>query len=111
MNISIPYSWLKEYLITSASPEKIAECLSLCGPSVEKLTKVKNDSIYEFEVTTNRVDMMSILGIAREAAPSYPNSASKQNSALQVLYLKCIKIHHFLCKSLLTQNYVPDLLP
>lgn len=72
MNLTLPHSWLKEYLTTNASPPKIAECLSLCGPSVEKLTKTKDDYIYELEVTTNRVDMMSVLGIAREAAAILP---------------------------------------
>ena len=55
MNISIPHSWLKEVLHTTAAPAKIAECLSLCGPSVEQLEKKDDDYIYHLEVTTNRV--------------------------------------------------------
>ncbi|KKS78573.1 MAG: hypothetical protein UV54_C0059G0001, partial [Candidatus Beckwithbacteria bacterium GW2011_GWA2_43_10] len=47
MNISIPHSWLKEFLQTNAPPQKIADCLSLCGPAVEKLTKTKDDYLYE----------------------------------------------------------------
>ncbi|MDZ4229258.1 MAG: phenylalanine--tRNA ligase subunit beta [Patescibacteria group bacterium] len=58
-------------------PQKIAECLSLCGPSVEALEKTKADYIYHLEVTTNRVDMMSVLGIAREAAASLPQFGLK----------------------------------
>lgn len=77
MNISIPHSWLKEFLTTDAPPLKIAECLSLCGPSVEKLTKSGGDWIYDIEVTTNRVDMMSVLGIAREAAAILPQFGFK----------------------------------
>lgn len=72
MNITIPHSWLQEFLTTNATPQKIAECLSLCGPSVEKLTKTKDDYLYEIEVTTNRVDCMSVMGIAREAAAILP---------------------------------------
>lgn len=77
MNISIPHSWLKEFLTTDASPAKITECLSLCGPSVEQLEKTGNDYIYHLEVTTNRVDMMSVLGIAREAAAILPRFGIK----------------------------------
>src|SRR3989344_4087010 len=77
MNISIPHSWLKDFLTTDAPPAKIAECLSLCGPSVEKLTKQDDDWLYEIEVTTNRVDMMSVLGIAREAAAILPQFGFK----------------------------------
>jgi len=72
LNILIPHSWLKEFLKTKARPKKIAECLSLCGPSVEKIIKKGKEYIYDIEVTTNRVDMMSILGIAREAAAILP---------------------------------------
>ncbi len=72
MNILIPHSWLKEYLETNASPTKIADCLSLCGPSVERINKQRSDSIYDIEITTNRVDAMSVAGIAREAATILP---------------------------------------
>lgn len=68
MNILIPYKWLLEHLETNASPEKIQEYVSLCGPSIERINEVEGDKVYDIEVTTNRVDAMSIRGIAREAA-------------------------------------------
>ena len=55
MNISIPHSWLKEYLKTSAGSEKIGELLSLCGPSVERLIQADKDWIYDIEITTNLI--------------------------------------------------------
>ncbi len=72
MDIQIPHSWLLEHLETKASPEKIGECLSLCGPSVEKITKDEVESIYHIEITTNRIDTASVYGIAREAATILP---------------------------------------
>lgn len=72
MDIKILDSWLRGFLKTKAKPQKIAECLSLCGPSVEKITKLSGDSLYSIEVTTNRVDSASVLGIAREAAAILP---------------------------------------
>lgn len=68
MNILIPHTWLLEHLDTQASPEKIQEYLSLCGPSVERIYQTENEPVYDIEVTTNRVDSMSVRGIAREAA-------------------------------------------
>ncbi len=65
MNILIPDSWLREHLQTKASKIDIQKYLSLSGPSVER---IYNDEVYDIEVTTNRVDSMSIRGIAREAA-------------------------------------------
>lgn len=70
MNIKIPNSWLREYLKTEATPEKIAEVLSLTSVSVERLEKIENDFVYDIEVTTNRPDVMSVIGVAREAAAS-----------------------------------------
>lgn len=65
MNILIPDSWLREHLQTKATKTDIQKYLSLSGPSVER---IHNDEVYDIEVTTNRVDSMSIRGIAREAA-------------------------------------------
>lgn len=68
MNILIPHKWLLEHLDTNAEPEEIQEKVSLCGPSIERIYDIEGDKVYDIEVTTNRVDSMSIRGIAREAA-------------------------------------------
>lgn len=72
MNIKILDSWLREYLKTDATPDQIAEKLSLTSVSVERLEKYKNDYTYDIEITTNRPDLMSVVGIAREAAAILP---------------------------------------
>lgn len=81
MNIKILDSWLREYLKTSSKPEKIAEILSLTSVSVERLEKYmsssRNDYIYNIEVTTNRPDLMSVIGLARETAVSLPKFGIK----------------------------------
>jgi len=69
MNIKILDSWLREYLKTKAGAKTIADLLSLTSVSVERLEKYgKNDLTYDIEVTTNRPDLMSVVGLAREAA-------------------------------------------
>lgn len=67
MNILIPHSWLLDHLDTKAAPKQIQQYLSLCGPSVERIYDIEGDSIYDIEVTSNRVDSMSVRGVAREA--------------------------------------------
>ncbi len=67
MNIKITHNWLLEYLDTKATPEEIRKYLSLCGPSVESITKCGDDYIYGIEITSNRIDTASVIGIAREA--------------------------------------------
>lgn len=72
MNILVPHSWLLDFLKTSTSPEKLARSVSLCGPSFERSHKVGRDTVYDIEVTTNRPDTASVVGIAREAATILP---------------------------------------
>lgn len=68
MNILIPHSWLLEHLETKATPEEIQKYVSLSGPSVERIYEREGEPVYDVEVTTNRVDAMSVRGFAREAA-------------------------------------------
>ncbi|MFH1392073.1 MAG: hypothetical protein ABIG90_00095 [bacterium] len=67
MKVSI--SWLKEFVNIKESPEKLAELLSL--RSLE--TEVINSDTLEVEVTPNRGDCLSHLGIARELKAIYAN--------------------------------------
>lgn len=72
MNILIPDEWLRNFLETPAESKKIGECLSLCGPSVEKIIKKDGSDVYDIEITTNRVDSAGVYGIAREAFAILP---------------------------------------
>ncbi len=64
----VPLSWLKEYVDIKLSPEKLGERLTEVGLGTEKIIKTNDDVIFEFEITPNRPDLLSILGIAREIA-------------------------------------------
>lgn len=77
MNITILDSWLREFVETDATPEEIKNYLSLCGPSVERINKIGSDYAFEIEVTSNRVDMMSVTGIAREMVAILPRFNKK----------------------------------
>lgn len=72
MNILIPNSWLKDYLETNATPKQFAQAMSLTSVSIERMEKIDDDIVYDIEVTTNRPDLMSIEGIAREASAVLP---------------------------------------
>jgi len=77
MNILIPNSWLKEYLDTDATPQQFADAMSLSSVSIERIEKVDDDFVYDIEVTTNRPDLMSIMGIALEASAVLPQQGYK----------------------------------
>lgn len=72
MDIKLTDSLLRDYVKTEARAEEIAEKVSLCGPTVDRLHKLENDWLYEIEIITNRVDSASAFGVAREVAAILP---------------------------------------
>lgn len=72
MNILVPDIWLREYLKTKATPSQLKEYLSLCGPSIERIYGTGKNTVYDIEITGNRPDGMSVMGVAREAATILP---------------------------------------
>ncbi|MCM8791847.1 MAG: phenylalanine--tRNA ligase subunit beta [Candidatus Omnitrophica bacterium] len=62
------YKWLKDFVDIEISPQKLAASLTLVGLEVISLEKVKEDFVFEVEITSNRTDLLSIIGIAREVA-------------------------------------------
>lgn len=77
MNILIPNSWLKDYLDTNATPKEFAQAMSLTSVSIERMEEVGDDIVFDIEVTTNRPDLMSVEGIAREASAVLPEQGYK----------------------------------
>ena len=66
--------WLRSYLPgLSVDDAQLAEDLTLRGIAVESIYDLgpDNGSLYEMDITTNRVDAMNHYGIAREAAAIY----------------------------------------
>lgn len=62
----VPYSWLNEFIEFNVAPEDVADSLTMTGLEVEGAESVEGDTIFEVNVTPNRPDCLSILGIARE---------------------------------------------
>ena len=66
--------WLRSYLpVLPVSDTQLAEDLTLRGIAVEGIFDLgpSNGSLFEMDITTNRVDAMNHYGIAREAATIY----------------------------------------
>ncbi len=66
MNILLPYSWLKDYIKTELKPAEVAKLLSLHAFSVERIHEAGDNAVFEIEITPNRGDALSVLGMARE---------------------------------------------
>ena len=64
-------SWLREFVDVPGTPEEIAATMSVRGFAVEGIERLGEDAVLDFEVTGNRPDCMSVIGIAREVATAY----------------------------------------
>jgi phenylalanyl-tRNA synthetase beta chain len=66
MNIS--YNWLRELTGTTLEPRALAERLTMLGLAVEVVHEAGDDFVLEIDLTSNRPDCLSHLGVAREVA-------------------------------------------
>ena len=78
-------NWFRSYLASLAvSDTQLAEDLTLRGIAVEGIFDLGpgSGSVYEMDITTNRVDAMNHYGIAREAATIYGVELKPLDTAL-----------------------------
>src|SRR6185503_14861755 len=65
-------SWLREFVDVSASADHIAGTLGLRGFEVASVETLDGgDAVIDFEITANRPDCLSVIGLAREVATAY----------------------------------------
>lgn len=77
MNIKITNKWLSDYLVTDATPVELQKYLSLCGPSIERIEDYEDDKVYDIEITSNRIDTASVIGITQESMAILPMFGKK----------------------------------
>ena len=66
--MKVTYNWLKDFINLKISPVELAEKLTMAGLEVVALEEVDGDFVFEIEITSNRPDWLSILGVAREVS-------------------------------------------
>ena len=65
-------SWLKEFVDIDASADDVAGRLGLRGFEVASVEALADgDAVIDFEITANRPDCLSVLGLAREVATAF----------------------------------------
>jgi phenylalanyl-tRNA synthetase beta chain len=75
--------WLRQYVPPiPANDAQLAEDLTLRGIAVDGVFPAVNGSVYEMDITTNRVDAMNHYGVAREAATIYNLPLAALNTTL-----------------------------
>lgn len=67
----VPYSWLKDFLPLKKPAEEVAKDLSSAVIGVKEVQSDNKDKVLNLDVTYNRGDLLSIIGVARELSALY----------------------------------------
>ncbi|MCD6410427.1 phenylalanine--tRNA ligase subunit beta, partial [bacterium] len=78
------YDWLQSFFPKKLpAPKKLAELLTMHSFEVQEIKKVNDDWVFDIDVTPNRSDCFSHLGIAQECAAFLNSKLKSQNSKPQ----------------------------
>lgn len=66
--MKISYNWLRELVAVDAAPRDLAARLTMVGLAVDAVEAHDDDFVLDLDLTSNRPDCLSHLGVAREAA-------------------------------------------
>ncbi|MDH3494903.1 MAG: phenylalanine--tRNA ligase subunit beta, partial [Acidobacteriota bacterium] len=64
----ISYNWLNEMVPVGLGAYELAEKLTLIGLEIDGVHERDGDVIFDIEITSNRGDCLSHLGVAREVS-------------------------------------------
>ncbi len=66
--MKVTYNWLKEFVDIKIPAGELAEKLTMAGLEVKAVEGRSKDFVFEIEITSNRPDWVSVIGVAREVA-------------------------------------------
>lgn len=66
--MKLTYNWLKDFVDIKLKPRELAGKLTMAGIEVSSIEEKDSDFVFEIEITSNRPDWLSVIGIAREVA-------------------------------------------
>ena len=61
-------NFLKQFVPVTLTPDELAHELTMAGAQLASLTKTEDDAIFDIEITSNRPDLLSMVGISHELA-------------------------------------------
>lgn len=78
--MKVSYRWLAELVDLTLQPAELAEKLTMAGLPVDSVEPVGDDHVIDVDLTSNRPDALSHVGIAREAALVCGTSLRRRDS-------------------------------
>ncbi len=85
MRVSL--DWLEDFLDVKDGLEKAQYALTMIGLEVTSVVNIQDDSVMDIEITPNRPDCLSMLGVARELAAA-TNQTLKIPASVKKSYMK-----------------------
>lgn len=82
--MKISLEWLQQFLDLPQDLARLREDLTMAGLVVESVAEVHGAPVFEMEITSNRPDCISYLGIAREIAALYGKRLRRMPSAREL---------------------------
>jgi phenylalanyl-tRNA synthetase beta chain len=108
--VKILLSWLHEFVAVQDSADALARTMSTRGFAVESIEPHgEDDAVIDFEVTANRPDCMSVIGMAREVATAYGLQVRRPAAGAEKLGLRSLKAVEKSDIDVIIEN--PDLCP
>jgi len=77
--MKILFEWLKEFVDLPAPIDQLRHDLTMCGVAVDAVTESPAGTLLELDLTTNRPDLLSHYGVAREVSTLYGQPLKKLN--------------------------------
>lgn len=81
--MKISLQWLRDFLDLRETPAEVGDRLTLVGLALDGLESVGDDTVLELDVTANRGDCLSHLGVARELSAVYDVDIRRPEIAVQ----------------------------
>ena len=82
--MKISLEWLNSCLTTPVSADDVEPLLTGHGFPIEDREEVGSDVMFDVEVTSNRGDVLSHVGVAREIAAAIPDRTAVKAPALDL---------------------------
>jgi len=86
------YNWLRDFVGIKISAKELAHKLTMAGLEVVSLEKKEDDWILELEITSNRSDCLSVIGIAREVSAITHKRLNAKSLMFKEKYIKHKKL-------------------
>jgi phenylalanyl-tRNA synthetase beta chain len=75
--VKISYNWLKDFTEIPVDAQTLGQRLTHVGLALESCEPIGDDMVLDLDVTTNRPDCLSHLGVAREVGAIYKHAVRK----------------------------------